>query len=429
VKLRALTADVERLRAHFARPEWRETARPGQIPPDGPWRIWYVRGGRDSGKTWTGSNYFAEQILSHEPGDWAVLAPTFGDARDVCISGRKSGLIRALGGMNGPHVDAWHVSTGILKLKNGSVVYVDGADDGALRVQGKRLRGAWCDEIGLWRQWETAWDESLHYAVTEYPARIIATGTPKSAQPARVLVKRLLEDPDVPCSLLLTSDNREHIDPGAYDSMMKSAGTRLGRQELSGELLKDVEGALFTLALIDAARVAVAPELKRVIVGVDPAGSSKAGSDETGIVVVGLGVDGEFYILDDVSLRGTPQQWGTAAIGAYHHHGADRIVAETNFGAEMVGHVLRGIDPLVAYTPVNANPGQGKQVRAEPVSALYERGLVHHVGAPFPHLEDEMCSWTPDLRSSPDRLDAMVWAVRTLMKKPGARITHAGRAR
>lgn len=429
MKLRALTADVQRLRADSARPEWRETARPGQLPPDGPWRIWYVRGGRDSGKTWTGSNYFAEQILSHEPGDWAVLAPTFGDARDVCISGRLSGLIRALGGVNGPHVDAWNVSNGILKLKNGSVVYVDGADDGALRIQGKRLRGAWCDEIGLWRQWETAWDESLRYAVTEYPARIIATGTPKSSQPARVLVKRLLEDPDVPCSLLLTSDNRKHIDPGAYESMMKSAGTRLGRQELSGELLEDVEGALFTLAVIDAARVDVAPDLKRVIVGVDPAGSSKAGSDETGIIVAGLGVDGEFYILDDVSLRGTPQQWGMVVVNAYERHTADLIVAEENFGAEMVRHVVHGIDPHAPYHKERGQAGLGKQVRAEPISALYERGLVHHVGAPFPHLEDQMCSWTQDSRSSPDRLDAMVWAVRTLMKKPGARITHVGRAR
>lgn len=223
--------------------DWRETARPEQTPPDGDWRIWYIRGGRGGGKTWTGANTTAELIQSSPPGEWAVIAPTYGDARDTCIESSDSGLLSALGL---PRTYAgWNRSMGELRLPNGSVVYADGADDGALRIQGKNLRGAWCDEVGLWKKWDVAWDESLRFAVRKAPAKIVATGTPKRNMPAIKLVRRLMADEKVAKSLLRTIDNAEHLHPEMLEELMVMAGTPLGMQELEGAVLDDADGGYF----------------------------------------------------------------------------------------------------------------------------------------------------------------------------------------
>lgn len=426
---------------HYAPPEplaWHQTARLDQIAPTGAWRIWYVRGGRGGGKTWTGSGNFADMITTSQPGEWAVIAPTYGDARDTCIESDESGLIKQLGGKagpngilldKGPHIASWNRSMGDLRLTNGSVIYADGADDGALRTQGKNLRGAWCDEVGLWKRWATAWDESIKYAVRKAPARIIATGTPKRNMPARALVKRLLDDLTVPKVLLRTADNVANLDPQTVDELMKLAGTTLGRQELEGELIEDIDGALWTQTLIDGDRVDQHPELVRIVVAVDPAGTASKESDETGIIIAGVAVDGHGYVIADHSGRYSPDGWGRRVCQAAVDHLADAVVFERNNGHDMGVHIIRsswaeleregavgGLLPRV----VEVWAAKGKQARAEPVVAQYEQHRWHHVGL-LPDLEEQLTSWVPGESGSPDRMDALVWAAFNLTVGVGAK--------
>lgn len=390
-----------------------------------------MRGGRGSGKTRTGSEGLAERIIDSieagdgdEQGDWGVVAPTFGDARDTCIEG-PSGLRSALAGYtDGPWAKAWNRSQGQLKLINGATVFADGADDGALRVQGKNLRGAWADEVGLWKKWEQAWDESLAFAVRLEPGIIIATGTPKMGHG---LVKRLLfGDPELGIepaehrTHMRMVDNIANLSPAIVSKLLaRYDGTTLGKQELEGEYLEDVEGALWTAGLIQRHRLSEAGQMSRVVVGVDPPG----GATEAGIVVAGLttrcvcgGRGTHAYVLADYSGKGSPDQWGTQAVAAFDDHEADRIIGETNYGGDMVEKVVRSVRAGVPFKPVRAT--RGKAVRAEPILALYEQGRVHHVGT-FGDLESEMTTWVPPDRDnasswSPNRLDALVWAITEL---------------
>lgn len=402
--------------------QWADNhARTAQHPPAGDWRTWYVRGGRGSGKTRTASENLAQLIRTTPgPSRWAIVAPTFGDARKVCVEG-ISGILKALG----PLVPkgGYKSSLGEIHTTNGAVIYIDGANDGADRIQGTNLNGAWCDEIGLWHgasedkdkrgrgappKWAHAWNESISFAVRLDPARIIATGTPKVGHG---LVKKLLEDPAVVKTHMPTYDNLANLHPAAIAELEASfKGSRLGRQELEGEFIEDVEGALWTRDQVEALTILDVPSgLQRVVVAIDPAGSPKG---TTGIVVAGVGRNGHGYVLEDLSCPGTPQLWATAAVEAYHRWDADRIVAERNYGGTMVEHVIRTADPTVAYKTVDAT--RGKAVRAEPIAALYEQGRVWHVGHHV-KLVDQMCMWEPTSGESPDRLDAMVWALTELM--------------
>ena len=427
---RGMTEALTHFRSTATSKSWRDVARPDQLPPKAWTRTWLVRGGRGSGKTYCASNVLAELILASEPGEWAVVAPTFGDARDICIEGEESGLLTALGAkvgamgvlrVKGPHVEQWNRTNGHLRLVNGSIVYIDGADDGAFRIQGHNLRGLWGDEVGLWRRWATAWDESIRYAVRLAPAKIVLSGTPKRQMPARAFVKKLLADDKVVKSRLLTKDNLANLDPNAADEFMASKGTALERQELEGELLNEAEGAMWRWEMIERNRVALPPPgLVRVVVGVDPAGGSKRSNDQTGIVACGTATDGELhgYVLADRSARLTPNGWASAAVGLYDEWKADRIVGERNYGGDMVQNTIRTIRPNVSYKDANAS--RGKQIRAEPIASLYERNRVHHVGPGFPELEDQMTQWVPgETEESPDRLDALVWALSDLMLKGG----------
>jgi phage terminase large subunit-like protein len=270
-----------------------------------------------------------------------------------------------------------------------------------------------CDEIGLWESWKTTWDESLRYAVRKGRSQIVATGTPKKSRKARELIRRLLGDPAVRKSRLRTIDNRGNLSDSFFDEVVGAArGTRLEQQELEGVLLDDVEGALWTADLIDSYRADAAPDLLRVVVAVDPAVSNEEGSDETGIVVVGEAEGGHGFVLADYSMRGTPDQCMRKAVWAYHHHHADKVIGEANNGGDYIGSLLRTVDPGVPYEKVIAS--RGKRVRAEPVSALYEQGRVHHVGV-HTMLEEQMISWVPsDPGDSPDRVDALVWGCAAL---------------
>jgi predicted phage terminase large subunit-like protein len=280
-------------------------------------------------------------------------------------------------------------------------------------LRGPQFDAAWCDGIAAWR-YPDAWDMLQFGLRTGDDPRCVATTTPKPVK----LVRELLADSDCLVSRGSTYANRANLAPAFLKSILKKyEGTRLGRQEIEAELLEDVPGSLWRGQLIEDHRVRKAPEsFKRVVIAIDPAVSTGDDADETGIVVAGLGPDGHGYVLDDLTGRYTPIEWAHQAIKAYEDHKADRIVAEVNNGGQMVEATLRMINPRVSYKPVHAT--RGKVVRAEPVAALYEQGRVHHVGA-LPALEGQMCMFTADIdrkrMGSPDRVDALVWALTELM--------------
>ena len=359
--------------------------------------------------------------IRENPGkEWAIVAPTFGDARDVDVEGPKSGLLQVLGLPRG--FKGWNRSQGELFLPDGGRVFCDGADDGAYRIQGHNLSGLWADEVGLWKRWKEAWDESIAYAVRIDPARIVATGTPKRGHP---LVKRLFDDPDIPHSLLLTEDNRANLSRAAIDYLRKRyGGTELGRQELEGAILTDVPGALVSAdmfvhraaPLMHDAVQGLVPRFTRGCVAIDPAVSYGENSDETGIIAVGLGADGNAYVVDDQSGKFSPDTWSGRAIACANENGFDLIVGEVNNGGDLIENNLRQHGWQGSYRAVHAT--KGKRVRAESVSAGYERNL--QIGSPgfriihtreFPELEDQWCRFTPESSVSPDRVDAEVWAL------------------
>ncbi|MEX2440084.1 MAG: terminase family protein [Actinomycetota bacterium] len=423
-------AKITPARAEQLLTSWTYRARPEQLPPPGDWSTWYVRGGRGSGKTRVGAETLADWIRSAPPlpdssgGEWAVIAPTYRDGRDTCIEG-GSGLLRALG----DDVRNWNRSLGELTTHSGATVFLGTADDGAVRIQGKNLRGAWCDEIGLWIRWDRAWNESLRYALRIDPALIVATGTPKGRV---ALVRQLLDDERVVKTHMRTEDNADNLSAEVVaDLLERYGGTRLGRQELGGEALDDIVGALWRREQIDALRRTPVdiPDMKRIVVAIDPAVTSGEDADETGIVVAGSGVDGHGYVLADRTCRLSPDGWASRGVVAFHEFGADRIVAEVNNGGDLVERVIRTVDAKVPFKAVHAS--RGKIVRAEPVSALYEQGKIHHVGT-YTELEDQMTSYTAEGAAfSPDRMDALVWALHYLMleSRPAPRFLIATPAR
>jgi phage terminase large subunit-like protein len=272
-----------------------------------------------------------------------------------------------------------------------------------------------CDELAAWLR-EDTWNQLQFGLRLGKKPRGIVTTTPR---PTKLIIE-LSKSLTTHTTRGSTYDNRANLAPSFFAQIIKKyEGTRLGRQELLAEILMDIEGALWKQSRIDELRVRTAPELKRIVVAIDPAVTATEGSDETGIVVAGLGIDNHGYTLADRSLRGSPHEWASQAINAYIEFNADRIVAEVNNGGDMVEHVIRGVAKerglQVAYKEVRAT--RGKQLRAEPVSALTEQGIAHHVGF-HPELEDQKCTWVPGDAKSPDRLDAEVWAFTDLMIGP-----------
>lgn len=390
---------------------WRLQARPAQLPPDDDWLIWLVLAGRGWGKTRTGASWLAEQAVRGGERDWMVVAPTYRDVRNTCVEGR-SGLLAAL---HPRLVTHWNRSLGELVLTNGARIYALSAEEPD-RIRGANLAGAWCDELAAWPD-EATWYEALVPAlrIGDRP-RVVATTTPRPTHLLRDILSRA--DGTVTVTRGSTYDNAANLSATALAELRtRYEGTRLGRQELHGEMLTDTPGALWTAELIEANRVSAAPPLRRVVVAIDPAVTSGEDSDDTGIVVAAMGVDGHVYVLEDATVHTSPEAWARTAIGAYDRWSGDRIVGEVNNGGDLVESVLRAVDRQIPYTKVHAS--RGKRVRAEPVAALYEQGLVHHVGR-FPELEDGttrkpgMTSWVVDSSESPDRVDALVWAVTDL---------------
>lgn len=389
---------------------WRVRARPDQIMPQGQWATWLILAGRGWGKTRTGAETVQEQVTLGTATRIALVAPTASDARDVMIEGESGLLAIAPPGMR----PDYEPSKRRLTWPNGAVATAYSADEPE-RLRGPQFDFAWADELGAWR-YPDAWDHlQLGLRLGQNP-RTIVTTTPKPIKLIRGLLDR--EGSLVVVTRGRTRDNADNLAPGFLDAIEKRyGGSRLGRQELEGEYLEDVPGALWHREWIDRDRVAKAPDLRRVVVAVDPAVSSHEGSDLTGIVVAGLGFDDHLYVLDDVSGRFGPLEWANEAVRAYHRYKADRIVAEVNNGGDLVKATLHMVDAHVAYKAVHAS--RGKVIRAEPVSALYEQRKAHHVGS-LADLEDQMCAFSSDFDRnkagySPDRLDACVWAATELL--------------
>lgn len=398
---------------HFLRSavyDWSLWARAAQLAPPGDWRIWLILAGRGFGKTRSGAEWIRQQVDQGKAGRIALVGATAADVRDTMVEG-ESGLLRVFPDEQRPRYEP---SKRRVTFHTGAIATTYSADEPD-RLRGPNHDLAWADEVAAWRYAES-WDQLMFGLRIGDRPRAVATTTPK---PTR-LIRTLVERHDTAVTRGSTYDNASNLSPAFLDEMRsRYEGTRLGRQELDAELLLDAEGALWTRDLLDGARTTTVPTLSRVVVAIDPAVTANTGSDETGIIVAGVGVDGDGYVLEDRTVKGTPAEWAAAAVTAYHVHKADRIVAESNQGGDMVSHTLRTVDKNVPIRLVHAS--RGKRTRAEPVAALYEQGRVHHAG-PFPELEDQLCTWTPD-GASPDRLDALVWALTELMV--GARTPEA----
>jgi phage terminase large subunit-like protein len=341
----------------------------------------------------------------------AVVAPTYADARDTCVEG-DSGLLSVI---PDACLGAWNRSLGELSLWNGTRYKLFAAEEPD-RLRGPQHHRAWADEVAAWRYTDT-WDQLLFGLRLGDCPQVVATTTPRP----NVLTRQLMKTPGAAITRGATFDNSDNLAPSALAQLReKYAGTRLGRQELEGELLDDIPGALWTRAMIDGAMVKKAPDLRRVVVAVDPSGTKGDGEgDDIGIVAAGLGNDGRGYVLADWTCQLSPEGWARRAVEAYSTFKADRIVAERNFGGAMVEAVIRARDAKVPFKEVTAS--RGKIARAEPIAALYEQGKVSHVGS-FTDLEDQMCAMTPSGyigEGSPDRADALVWALTELMLGDG----------
>jgi len=417
-----LIAELSPKQAQALLQDWAFWARPEQLPPEGRWRVWLLLAGRGFGKTRTGAELISARIKSGAARRVALVGATAADARNVMVEG-ESGLLNIA---DPAHRPRWEPSKRRLTWPNGAIATTYSAEEPE-RLRGPQHDFAWCDELAAWRYPDETWAMLMFGLRLGQDPRVVVTTTPR---PTR-LVRALLADPSVAVTRGTTYDNRANLPPAFIQQIIRRyEGTRLGRQELEAELLDDVPGALWTREMIERGRAGrdAHPDLARIVVAVDPAATSGENSDETGIVVVGLDGSGHGWVLADLSGRYMPADWARRAIAAYREHRADRVVAEVNQGGEMVEATLRMIDPDVPFTAVRAS--RGKITRAEPAAALYEQGRVHHLGA-FPQLEDQMCAFVADPGSrygagfdrnkagtSPDRVDALVWALSALLIEP-----------
>jgi phage terminase large subunit-like protein len=375
-------------------------ARPNQLPPPGAWRCWLILSGRGWGKTRVGS----EEVIawSRTPNlRIALVAETAADVRDVVVEG-ESGILACSPPWWRP---TYQPTKRRLTWTNGTIATTFAGSDPE-QLRGPQHHYAWVDELCKYQYPQETWDNlELGLRLGSHP-QVVATTTPRPIP----LLRQLLSDPGTVVTRGSTHENTVNLAPSFRERIIQRyEGTRLGRQELYAELLEDTPGALWTRALLEEARVRQVPALRRIVIGLDP------GSD-AGIVVAGLGDDGHGYVLEDLSMSGSPATWAGQAIAGYYKYKANVIVAEANHGGDMVIATLATQDAKVATKKVWAS--QGKYARAEPVSALYEKGLVHHVGM-FGELEDQLCNWVPgEGLPSPDRLDALTWALSDLLLGP-----------
>jgi phage terminase large subunit-like protein len=379
--------------------DWNEWARPEQLAPPDDWRIWLFFGGRGAGKTRAGAEWVAEGVRGKTMRRIAVMGATFQDVRDVMVEG-VSGLLAA-----SPMAD-FEPANRRIKWANGAIADVISAEEPDY-VRGRQFDAVWADEFCKWADPQAGLDMVLMALRLGRRPRMLITTTPRNIAP----LKELMRMPDVVKTHSTTLANAPNLAPTFLTGLeLRFAGTRLGRQELDGELIEDNEAALWRRDWIEAARVRAAAEsLNRVVVAVDPPAS--IAGDECGIVIAGKAEDGDGYVLGDFSLAGvTPAVWAARVGEAYDHFKADCVVVEANQGGDMAKSVLVDAVPDAPVKKVHAT--RDKRTRAAPAAALYEQHRIHHVGA-FPDLEDQMVSYD-GTGKSPDRMDALVWALAEL---------------
>jgi phage terminase large subunit-like protein len=402
---------------------WLESSHRHQWPPPGDWNTWLILGGRGSGKTRSGAEWVKANVFGMLPYATkrarriALVGESEHDVREVMIEG-VSGLLAIHGPGERPK---WVSSRRRLEWDNGAVAYAFSAEDPE-SLRGPQFDAAWCDELAKWRYAEKTFD-MLQFGLRlgQRPRQLITT-TPRPIS----LLKRLIADPQTAVTRAATHANKDNLAPAFIDTVLaRYAGTRLGRQEIDGEIVDDRPDALWSRALIESCRVGQAPALARIVVAVDPPAAAHKRADACGIVAAGRDEEGRVFVLADETVAGlSPIGWAGKAVALWRRLAADALVVEVNQGGDMVRTVIAQADASVPVQPVHAR--RGKYVRAEPVAALYEQGRVKHAGA-FPALEDEMCDFGLDGLSSgrsPDRLDALVWAVTalTFAERPGPRI-------
>ena len=393
-----------------------------QREPDGAWKTWVVLGGRGAGKTRAGAEWIRDMVEGARPEDQgrakriALVGETLDQARDVMVLG-QSGIVECTPLDRRPE---WQASKRQLVWPNGAVAQIFSASDPE-SLRGPQFDCVWADELAKWRKGRATWD-MLQFALRlgDDPRQIVTT-TPRDNK----LLRELLDAESTVVTSAPTSANAAYLAESFLDHVKtRYGGTRLGRQELSGELLTDTEGALWTRSAIEQCRMASAPKLDRIVVAVDPPVTGKDTSDDCGIIVAGVCTDGppqdwRAYVLADASIStASPNFWAQKAVSAAHRFDADRLVAEINQGGDLVETLVRQINPMISYTGVRAT--RGKVARSEPVAALYEQGRVFHIGE-LDDLEDQMCQITRTGyvgSGSPDRVDALVWALTELMIEP-----------
>ena len=382
--------------------EWSFIARPKQLPPPGDWRIWLIMAGRGFGKTRTGAEYVRALVESGRASRVALVGRSAADVRDVMVEG-PSGLIAIAPKDTRP---TYEPSKRRVVWPNGAVAHMFSADEPSV-LRGPQFDAAWADELAAWR-YDEAFDQLMFGLRLGSDPRCIVTTTPRPVK----IIRDLMSASNVAVTTGSTYENRSNLAPQFFEEIIKRyEGTALGAQEIHAAVIDQASGALWTRELLDQCKVSNKPrDYVRTIVAIDPAmGGTK---NETGIIVCALDTFGHAYVLEDYSLKATPDQWAKKAIFAYHKHRADRIVAEVNQGGDLVEKVLRTIDTDVSYKKVRAS--KGKLARAEPVAALYEQGKVYHVRH-FMKLEDQLCTYIPGESNSPDRMDALVWGLTDLM--------------
>jgi len=374
------------------------------LPPATAWRTWLILAGRGWGKTRTGAEWVCQLAESGKAKRIALVARTTPDVRDVMVMG-ESGILAISPPWNKPKYER---TMRRIIWPSGTIATTYSSEEPD-QLRGPQHDAAWADELATWR-YEDAWSNLRLGLRLGTDPRCVVTTTPRPTK----TIKQLAAAPDTVVTRGSTYENRGNMADAFFDTIIRQyEGTRLGRQELHAEILDDNPNAMWSRDTLDDCRRIALPALQRVVVAVDPqAGDMEAvNGAETGIVAAGLGEDGHAYVIDDASLRASPAEWARQVVAVYHKHRCDRIIAETNQGGAMVQHTIRTADASVSYKGVHAK--RGKHLRAEPVAALYEQRRVHHVGT-FAALEDQMCEWTPG-DESPDRLDALVYAITELM--------------
>lgn len=395
--------------------DWRFWARPSQLPPPGAWLCWLILAGRGFGKTRMGAEWVREKARNGQA-RIALVAATRAEARAIMVEG-QSGLLNIAGRHERP---VYEPSKQLLQWPSGARGFLYSADQPD-QLRGPQHSAAWIDELAKFRRAQELWDMLMMGLRLGSAPQTMVTTTPRPL----ALLKTLLADRATQVTRGSTWANARNLAPGFLEQMaQRYEGTRLGAQELEGKLLEDVQGALWAYRDIETARQKHAPPLARIVVAIDPPVTAHKGSDACGIIVAGRDDAGHGYVLADVSLeRASPDEWARQAIEAFDRYDADRVIAEVNQGGDLVESVLRTHRPRLPYSAVRAS--RGKHVRAEPVAALYEQQRIHHLGV-FAALEDQLCQFVPGQGSSPDRLDALVWAFTDLLlgREPAPSLRH-----